>query len=286
MQMARDWSLSAPTQPAIKMTDPVALYDSAYGNFATDVLSAVRREAFGADIGQNSWLTVDEYLRFFEWLALQPASNVLEIACGSGGPALFMARTMRCHITGIDNNENGIATANRMSKEQGLASMVRFQHADASEALPFDDKAFDSIVCIDAMNHLPNRPRVFAEWHRVLKPEGRILFTDPITVTGSLSNEEIAIRSSIGYFLFAPVGANERFLKEAGFELIRCEDVTDNEVTVSKRWHDARAKRKDDLIKIEGEKTYAALQQFLSVVYTLSSERRLSRFVFVAQKTV
>lgn len=266
------------------MSGHVALYDSAYGNFTTDVLAEVRREAFGTDIGQNSWLTADEYLRFFEWLELKPSSGVLEVACGSGGPALFMARTVGCHVTGIDNNENGVANANKMAQEQDLASRVRFQYADASQRLPFGDESFDSIVCIDAVNHLPDRSQVFAEWHRVLKPEGRVLFTDPITATGLLSNDEIAMRSSVGYFLFAPVGENERLLKDSGFEVIRTQDVTDNEVKVSKQWHDARAKRREDLIRIEGERTYEGLQQFLSVVYKLSSERRLSRFVFVARK--
>ncbi len=266
------------------MSDVVALYDSAYGNFATDVLSEVRREAFGTDIGQNSWLTADEYRLFFEWLELIPTSRVLEIACGSGGPAIFMARTIECNVTAIDNNENGIATATRMSQEQGLASRIRFQSADAARPLPFEDQSFDAVVCIDAINHLPNRSQVFAEWHRVLKPEGRILFTDPITITGLLSNEEIATRSSIGYFLFAPIGENEQLIKQAGFELIRCEDVTDNEVRISRQWFDARAKRREDLIKIEGDKVYEGLQRFLSVVHVLSSERRLSRLVFVARK--
>ncbi len=266
------------------MSESVDLYDSAYGNFATTILEQVRLEAFGEDIGQNSWLTTDEYLRFFKWLELKPTSNVLETACGSGGPALFMARAIGCHILGIDNNENGIATASKMTQEQGLDSVVRFQLADASQPLPIEDEVFDSIVCIDAINHLPNRARVFAEWLRILKSDGRVLFTDPIIVTGLLSNEEIAVRSSIGYFLFAPVGEDERLLKEAGFESIRCEDVTENEVKVSKRWHDARAKRRGDLLKIEGEKTFEGLQQFLSVVHRLSSERRLSRFVFVARR--
>lgn len=266
------------------MSDYVDLFDSTYGNFAATVLEQIRRETFGEDIGQNSWLTADEYLRFFKWLKLKSSSNVLEVACGSGGPALFMARTTGCHILGIDNNENGIATANKMAQEQGLDSQVRFQLVDASQPLLFEDETFDSIVCIDAINHFPDRLRVFTEWYRALKPNGRILFTDPIIITGLISNEEIAIRSSIGYFLFPPFGEDERLLKEAGFELIGCEDVTENEAKVSKRWHDARMKRRDDLIKIEGEKTFEGLQQFLAVVYRLSSERRLSRFVFVAHR--
>jgi SAM-dependent methyltransferase len=265
------------------MSDSIDLYDSGYGNFAAAIYEQVRRESFGEDIGQNSWLTADEYLRFFKWLRLESSSNVLEVACGSGGPALFMARTIGCRIVGIDNNENAIAMANKLAQEQEFDSQVRFQLANASQPLSFEDETFDSIVCIDAVNHLPDRLKVFAEWHRVLKPDGRILFTDPIVVTGLLSSEEIAARSSIGYFLFVPPGENERLLEEAGFELLRSEDVTENEAKVSKRWLDARARRRDDLVKIEG-RTFDGLQRFLEVVYRLSSQRRLSRFVFVARK--
>lgn len=266
------------------MSNSVDLYDSTYGDFAATVLEQVRRETFGEDIGQNSWLTADECRQFFKWLELKPTSNVLEVGSGSGGPALFMARTVGCHVTGIDNNEKSIATANEMTKAQRLDSLVRFQHADGSQPLPFQDQSFDSVLCNDAIDHLPGRPRVLAEWYRVLRPGGRILYTDPIIVTGIISNEEIAIRSSIAYFLFVPLGENERLIKAAGFELMLHEDCTQNVVNVSKRWHDARAKRREDLIKIEGNDNFEGLQRFLSVVYRLSSERRLSRFVFMASK--
>jgi SAM-dependent methyltransferase len=62
------------------------------------------------------------------------------------------------------------------------------------------------------MSHLPGRLQILKEWYRVLHPGGRLLYTDPIIVTGLLSYEEIAIRSSIGYFLFTPPGEDERLL--------------------------------------------------------------------------
>ena len=91
------------------MSKRVETYDAAYGNFSNKVSQEVRKEAFGDDIGQNSWITTDEFLRFLKHLGLKSTSNVLEIACGSGGPALFMARTFGCHVTGIDINEKAIA---------------------------------------------------------------------------------------------------------------------------------------------------------------------------------
>lgn len=266
------------------MSELVDYYNTIYGNFQMTLSEQVRREQFGEDIGQNSWLTADEYREYFKWLELGPASNVLEVGSGSGGPALFMARTTGAHVTGVDVSEHGVANANRMAQERQLDTLARFQRADASQPLPFADETFDAVVCIDAINHLPGRLQVLREWHRVLKPGGRILFTDPIIVTGLLSSEEIATRSSIGYCLFAAPGEDERLIKEAGFELLRREDVTENIAQISKRRYDVRAKRSADLITIEGETTFAGSQRFLAVVHTLSSERRLSRYAFLARR--
>jgi SAM-dependent methyltransferase len=209
---------------------------------------------------------------------------VLEIASGSGGPAIFLAQLCGCRVTGVDVNAHGVEVAMQRAKAQGLADRVTFQEADADVTLPFPDGAFDSVVCIDAANHFAHRSRVLREWHRLLKPGGRALFTDPVVITGLVSNEELAVRSSIGYFLFSPPGVNERLIKDAGFELAGREDATENAAVVSKRWHDAREEDGDALVAMEGEERYGRLQKFFSVVHRLTSERRLSRFAYMARK--
>src|SRR5262249_35853123 len=157
-----------------------------------NVYSEVRREAWGEEIGQNSWLTREELEGFASTLALDGASRVLEIGCGSGGPALHLARVTGCEIVGVDVHADGVANATRMGREAGLDARASFVCADAAEALPFASGSFGSLLCVDAINHLRDRPRVLDEWARVLAPGGRVLFTDPITVTGALSSEEIA----------------------------------------------------------------------------------------------
>ena len=77
---------------------------------------------------------------------------------------------------------------------------------------------------------------------------------------------------------------NERLIDEAGFALARREDVTENAAGVSRRWHDARADDREAMVKIEGAERYEGLQEFFSMVHRLTSERRLSRFVYVAEK--
>jgi len=57
-----------------------------------------------------------------------------------------------------------------------------------------------------------------------------------------------------------------------------------NSESISKRWRDARAARKAELMQIEGEQTYEVLQKFLSCVHSLTSEKRLARYLYVAAK--
>lgn len=266
------------------MSDPVDSYNATYSRFGDEVLARIRREAFGEDIGQNSWLTADEYRTFFSWMRLGKDSHVVEVGCGSGGPALFMARTTGAQVIGVDINAHGVAAGNAMAHEQRLDGQAHFQRIDASGALPFADAQFDALVCIDAINHLPGRLSVLREWRRVVKEDGLVLFTDPITVTGLLSNEEIAIRSSIGYFLFTPPGEDARLIREAGLLLEREVDVTENMATISQRRYDARMRARDDLLTLEGEQTFQGQQRFLAMVHLLASERRLSRYAYLARK--
>ena len=265
------------------MSNQVDLYNSTYGNFQEQVLAAVRGETYGEDIGQNSWITTDEYDTFYSWLNLSPGDSVLEIASGSGGPSLYLAKKFGCRIIGLDINEEGVRTANQQALDAEISN-AEFKLADVNQRLPFDDQAFDAVMCMDSMNHFRDRLGYLQEWHRVLKPGKRALFTDPVVITGPVSNEELAARSNIGFFLFVPLEATKRFIKEAGFRLIRCEDVTGNIEATSGRWYASRQKHREALIKIEGQERFEGLQKFLSTVHELTSERRLSRYVFLAEK--
>jgi cyclopropane fatty-acyl-phospholipid synthase-like methyltransferase len=266
------------------MSQSVDLYGTAYGNFATHALEQVRRDTYGEDFGQSSWVTADEYRRFFRLVDLSPTDHVLDVGCGCGGPAMFLAREIGCRVTGVDFNESGIRAGLALVQQAGMQDRIDLRNADVRERLPFHDQAFDAIVCMDVVCHLFDRRSLFHEWNRVLRPGGRMLYTDPVVVTGLVAKEEFATRSSTGDFAFGPPGVNEQLIGEAGFELVLVEDVTENEVDVSRRWHDARQQQAAELMRLEGEATFAGLQRFLAVVHRLTCERRMSRFVYVGRK--
>jgi 2-polyprenyl-3-methyl-5-hydroxy-6-metoxy-1,4-benzoquinol methylase len=144
-------------------------YDANYGGFQTDLYAQIRREAFGEDIGQNSWLTTQEQDMFLGWLGLCPGKTLLDVACGSGGPALRMAANTGCAVVGIDLHEQAISMAQSFASQWHLKDRAEFCVANAKERLPFPDSRFDAITCIDAINHLPNRPLVIAEWGTCIK---------------------------------------------------------------------------------------------------------------------
>jgi SAM-dependent methyltransferase len=265
------------------MSKQVDLFNSTYGNFKEYVLAEIRRETYGEDIGQNSWITSDEYDTFYSWLGLSPGAHILEVASGSGGPAIYLARKFGCRITGIEINQEGLAASKQAALDADIRD-VDFQFGDGNQRLPFEDETFDAVMCIDSMNHFRDRKGVFAEWSRVLKKGGRILCTDPVVITGHVSNEELAARSSIGFFIFVPLEQTKQYISSAGLHLLQCEDVTGNIELTSGRWHAARERHRDALIQIEGQERFDGLQHFMSTVHMLTSERRLSRFVFVAEK--
>ncbi len=259
-------------------------YDANYGNFETELYSEIRREAFGDDIGQNSWLTADEQDLFIVWLDLSTGKSLLDVACGSGGPALRIAASTGCSLVGIDLHEQAIATAKSLASQRNLKERAEFCVVNASEQLPFPDARFDAITCIDAINHLPNRPLVVAKWTRLLKPGGRLLFTDPVTVTGPLTNEEIAVRSSAGFFLFAPKDYDKDVIAQSGLRLLMCKDVTANMAEVAEKRRAAREARGAAVRQVEGDRAYEAQQKFLAMTARLAGEGRLSRFAYLSEK--
>ena len=266
------------------MPESVDLYDSAYGHYEADVYRQVRVDTYGEDLGQTSWVTNEESREIPYTLEITPASRVLEIGCGSGRYALQLADTIGCSVVGVDLNQSGITNANNLAESRMLSSRVRFEQCDASKQLPFTDSAFDAAFANDVLCHVPGRFAVLKEAHRVLRDKGRLLLSDALVIGGVISHHEIATRSSIGYYLFTPPGHNEKLIGEAGFCVVDVKDTTVNAANIARLWFEARDQRREALTALEGRPTFEGVQQFLSCVHTLCSERRLLRFLYTAQK--
>jgi SAM-dependent methyltransferase len=102
---------------------------------------------------------------------------VLDVGCGSGGPAMTMADRWEVHVTGVDLVPHHIERAREQAAARGLDDRTAFLEADAT-SLPFPDASFDHVYAIESAYHAPDKARFYAECARVLRPGGSFLGID------------------------------------------------------------------------------------------------------------
>ena len=259
-------------------------YDRGYGPQWQSLYEMIRREVYDDYFGQFSFVSTANYDRIYRWLDVAQDSRVLDIACGRGAPALRLARSAGCMVVGVDNNAHAIDKATALAHEHGLSERVRFERYDASQSLPFPNSAFDALTCIDALPYM-DRPRAFAEWLRVIKPGGRLVFTDQVH-TGPISAAELAARSTTSSAMRVPSGYNERLLGAVGFELLRWEDMSATTAEIAERHCAARKAHADALRASEGDVVFEEQNRYRAVAARLARERRLSHLAFFVRKPV
>ncbi len=110
---------------------------------------------------------------------LGPDSRVLDVGAGYGGAARQVVRNFGPHFTCLNLSEVENKRNEQKNEEQNLADKIDVVQGDF-ENLPFEDNSFDFIWSEDAILHSGNKPKVFEEISRVLKPGGEFIFTDPM----------------------------------------------------------------------------------------------------------
>jgi SAM-dependent methyltransferase len=271
-------------QNEISANERFDFYSGHYSRFDSELAAEVRREVYGEDFGQTGWRTAAEQADIVDHLRLGPGSRVLDIACGAGGPSLALVERTGCELSGVDIEPGAIAHANADAQARGLAGRSTFEVVDCSRQLVYVDGAFDAVLCIDAISHLPDRFGTLSEWARLLVRGGRLLFTDSVVVTGAVAKSELDIRGGIGFFLLVPPGLNEEAIEAAGLTLLKREDRTAATAEVAACLHAARARRAAALEREEGPDWFGQRQRLLATTAELAQSRRLSRFLYLAEK--
>jgi ubiquinone/menaquinone biosynthesis C-methylase UbiE len=106
---------------------------------------------------------------------LPDGADVLELAPGPGYHAVELARSGRCHVTGLDISHTMVDIAEENARSEGVA--VDFRLGDATD-MPFDADSFDLIVCQAAFKNFLRPAAAIAEMYRVLRVGGAAVIED------------------------------------------------------------------------------------------------------------
>jgi len=139
--------------------------------------------------------------RLAELLGIDEDSRVLEVGCGTGGNACYLANKYGCHITGVDIAEQMVTQAQLRAEELDLIDRVNFKAGDAYN-LDFPDQVFDVVYTIFVSQFL-DPARAFKEFNRVLVSRGRLGINE--MYKEDRIPEEVTNRVSMGERVFRDI---------------------------------------------------------------------------------
>ncbi len=163
-------------------------------------------------------------MRIGEALALDTHQHALEAGSGLGETARFLANAYDCHVTATNISEMHLHECIARTDKANMSASVTCAYADY-HAMPFEDGYFDAYVMQEALVHATDKPRVMAEAFRVLKPGGRMVFTDQTTMVETLSKADCdRIIERHGSPDLFDAAAFERAAEQAGFHILANQD--------------------------------------------------------------
>jgi len=159
-------------------------------------------------------------------LDLGPGRRVLDVACGAGASAIFLARRFGCAVVGVDYGVDVIRAATLAAATAGVAELAQFTQGDA-ERLDAADGAFDAVICECAFCTFPDKRAAAAEFARVLRPGGRVGMSD-LTRAGDIPSELQGLLAWIACIADAqPLDTYARYLEDAGLTVTHIEPRDD-----------------------------------------------------------
>jgi ubiquinone/menaquinone biosynthesis C-methylase UbiE len=152
-------------------------------------------------------------------------TRVVDFCAGLGGPSRYLAHRYGADVTGIELTPARVKGAEELTRRVGLQDRVRVIEGDVMQ-VPLTDGNVDVVISQEALLHVPDKPRALAEAYRILKPGGRIVFTDWVAhcpldeADKALMWQGMAVRDLYSLPIYADL------VGKAGFTVTSAEDLT------------------------------------------------------------
>ncbi|KRE96420.1 SAM-dependent methyltransferase [Nocardioides sp. Soil774] len=161
-----------------------------------------------------------------EALRLSPDSHVLDLGSGLGGPARTLAELTGCTVTGVDLTPDFVEVATALSEWTGLGDRTHFRVGDAT-ATGLQDAAFDAAFTVHVAMNISDKPALYAEALRVLRPGGRFVAYDVLQGEGGDVRYPVPWADDASTSFLATPPEMRDLLAAAGFEVVAEVDSSD-----------------------------------------------------------
>jgi len=215
------------------------------GRLGASILDALRAAGHDPDnLDPSAIAPVEEFhtlgrvasAALAEAAAITSTDLVLDVGCGIGGPARFLAAKFGCKVTGIDLTPEFIDVARDLNARVGLGDTIDLRVADALD-LPFPDARFDVVWTQHVSMNIADKPGLYAELGRVLRREGRLAFFDVVAGEHGPPHFPVPWADEPDRSFLAKPEAIRETLKSTGWTITRWEDLTSEAL----QWFTSRA---------------------------------------------
>ena len=195
-------------------------------------------------------------------LGLAPGERLLDLGCGPGATALFLAQQSGAAVTGISVSAFDVDQARQRASDQGLAGRAHFEVGDYS-SLSFPDASFDAVTAVESLLSAPDLDHVLRQAFRVLRPGGRVVLCH-CTLEAELSPVEAEqFARSISAKRLPTLAQWGRALTDAGFTVDEHLQMGPRVYGMGHKYVEAVEQRSADLVERFGAETISAFQQGL-----------------------
>jgi cyclopropane fatty-acyl-phospholipid synthase-like methyltransferase len=228
--------------------------------------------------------------RLFQAKAGLDASDlVLDVGCGNGGPACYLAETAGCKVVGIDIGARQLERACRLVASKSLTSLVRFSRQDAAR-MAFEPGRFDVILIMGSASNITAKDDLVAECARVCKSAGRLVLGDAVMVDAEwFDDRQNAAKVKVFETFFGspflePVDRYRHLLRRHGFKVLDVQDLAPHVLRSFELWSRVLLEHAAGLAEQLGDSRYRALTKGLDIITTIVREGRIGCVVITAVK--
>jgi len=225
-----------------------------------------------------------------DWAQLRSETRVLDIGCGIGGPACFLAREVGCPVTGISTSNVGVEIAASRAEAQGLTDRVQFFERDAM-ANGFSAESFDCAWIMESSHLMERKDLLVAESARVLRPDGVLVLCDVVLrrtipfqyLVRNLSEFE-NLNAVFGKQNVELLDTYMQLAENSRLTMLRNEDMSDAVFPTLEHWRHNAESHRGELKKLIGQEYLAQFLRACTFLERLWKEGLLGYGMMLARK--